>query len=130
MRLAFGKECRATAGRHRFEELGWRPADATTLCCNQQRGAFTRLEPHAPAQRNRVVGSVDLNSCRVVSMEKAPNHPSIGGESAAVAVHLHRWPCRSHLPRALLCIVLNLRFRARQVANERVVMVMRSCGEA
>ena len=63
-------------------------------------------------------------------MEEATNHSSVEGECAAVAAHLHHWPGRAHLPRALLCALIHVRCRARQITNEGVMVVVRRGGEA
>ena len=102
-RLALSEQCCATFARHRGEKLGGGLTDAAALCDDQKRGALAWLQPHAPAQRNGVVRSIGLNSCRVVPVEEATNHSGVEGECAAVAADLHLGPRGAHSPRTLLC---------------------------
>ena len=63
-------------------------------------------------------------------MEEATNHPSVGGECAAVAADLHLGPRGAHSPRTLLRTLIDVGLCASHVANHRIVVVVRSCGEA
>ena len=112
-RLALGKERCTSTPRHRGEELSRRSTDAAALCGDQKRGAVARLKPNAPAQRNGVVRSVRLNASCIVPVEEATNHPSVGGECAAVAADLHLGPCGAHSPRTLLRTLNDVGRRAR-----------------
>ena len=112
-RLTLGEKRRPATARHRGEELSRRSTDAAALCGDQKRGALARLKPNAPAQRNGVVRSVRLNASCIVPMEEATNHPSVGGECAAVAADLHLGPRGAHSPRTLLRTLNYVRLRAR-----------------
>ena len=101
-RLTLGEKRRPATTRHRGEDLSRRATDAAALCGDQKRGALARLKPNAPAQRNRVVRSIGLNACRVMTMEEAPNHSGIARKCAAVAADLHLGPRGAHSPRTLL----------------------------
>jgi hypothetical protein len=73
---------------------------------------------------------ISLNASCIVPMEEAPNHSGIARKCTAVAANLYLRPRRAHSPRTLLRTLIDVDLRASHVANECIMVVMRSCGEA
>jgi hypothetical protein len=73
---------------------------------------------------------IGLNASCIVPMEEATNHPSVGREYTTVAANVYLRPRGAHSPRTLLRTLIDVGLCASHVANERIMVVVRCCGEA